>query len=64
MRLRYLHLAEKAREGKKVRQRTFRALGRKDVLQASGELDWLIASLTCHSEQAMVLNDMESGDLT
>ena len=40
--------------GKRVRQRTIRALGRKDVLQASGELDRLIASLARHSERAPV----------
>ena len=42
---RYLYLVESVREGKRLRQRTIRALDRKDVLQASGELDRLIASL-------------------
>ena len=42
---RYLYLVESVREGKRVRQRTIRALGRKDALHASGELDRLIASL-------------------
>ena len=60
---RYLYLVESVREGKRVRQRTIRALGRKDVLHASGELDRLIASLTRHSERAMVLSDMEAGRL-
>ena len=60
---RYLYLVESVREGKRVRQRTIRALGRKDVLHASGELDRLIASLARHSERAMVLSDMEAGDL-
>ena len=60
---RYLYLVESVREGKRVRQRTIRALGRKDALHASGELDRLIASLARHSERAMVLNDMEAGDL-
>ena len=58
---RYLYLVESVREGKRVRQRTIRALGRKDVLQASGELDRLIASLARHSERAVVLSDMEAG---
>ena len=53
---RYLYLVESVREGKRVRQRTIRALGRKDVLQASGELDRLIVSLARHSERAMVLS--------
>ena len=60
---RYPYLVESVREGKQVRQRTIRALGRKDVLQASGELDRLIASLARHSERAMVLSDTEAGDL-
>ena len=60
---RYLYLVESVREGKRVRQRTIRALGRKDALQASGELDRLIASLARHSERAMVLSDMAAGDL-
>ena len=34
---RYLYLVESVREGKRVRQRTIRALGRKDVLPAHGE---------------------------
>nr|WP_241233736.1 hypothetical protein [Altericroceibacterium xinjiangense] len=36
---RYLYLVESVREGKTVRQRTIKALGRKDALMASGELD-------------------------
>ena len=60
---RYLYLVESVREGKRVRQRTIRALGRKDVLQASGQLDRLIASFARHSERSMVLSDMEAGRL-
>ena len=60
---RYLYLVESVREGKRVRQRTIRALGRKDVLHASGELDRLIASLARHSERAMVLSDIGAGRL-
>ena len=46
-----------------MRQQIVRALGRKDVLLASGELDRLIASLARHSERAMILSDMEAGRL-
>ena len=60
---RYLYLVESVREGKRVRQRTIRALGRKDILHASGELDRLIASLARHSERAMVLSDMRRAAL-
>lgn len=55
----YLYLVESVREGERVYQRTIRALGRKDALLASGELDRLIASLARHSEQAMVLCDQQ-----
>ena len=58
---RYLYLVESVREGKQVRQRTIRALGRKDVLQASGELERLAASFARHSDRAVVLSDMEAG---
>lgn len=57
----YLYLVETVREGGRVRQRTIRALGRKDHLQASGKLERLIAALSRHSERAMVLSEMEAG---
>ena len=60
---RYLYLVESVREGRQVRQGTIRALGRKDVLRTSGELDRLIPSLARHAERAIMLNDMEAGDL-
>jgi hypothetical protein len=60
----YLYLVESLREGGRVRQRTIRALGRKDALLANGELDRLIASLARHSERAMILSDMETGRIT
>ena len=60
----YLYLVESVREGGRVRQQIVRALGRKEVLLASGELDRLIASLARHSERAMILSDMEAGRLS
>ena len=57
------HQVEEAALHRDVRQRTIGALGRKNVLQASGELDRLIASLARHSERTMVLSDMESSTL-
>ena len=59
----YLYLVESIREGGRVRQQIVRALGRKDVLLASGELDRLIALMARHSERAMILSDMEAGRL-
>ena len=60
----YLYLVESVREGGRVRQQIVRALGRKDALLASGELDRLIASLARHSERAMILSDMEAGRIS
>src|SRR5512133_2751320 len=60
---RYLYLVESVRDGGRVRQQIIRALGRKDVLLASGELDRLAASLARHSERAMILSEMDAGRL-
>jgi hypothetical protein len=58
---RYLYLVESVREGKTVRQRTIKALGRKDVLAASGELDRLAASIARHAERSVILSDIDAG---
>ena len=58
---RYLYLVENQRDGGRIRQRMIRALGRKDVLLASGELDRLTASLVRHCDHAVILSDMEAG---
>jgi hypothetical protein len=60
----YLYLVESVRENGRVRQRIVRALGRKDALMASGELDRLAASFTRHLDRAMIVNDMEAGRLS
>lgn len=59
----YLYLVESVREGSRVRQRTLCTLGRKDVLQASGELERMATALARHSERLMVLSQMEAGDI-
>src|SRR5512134_4125687 len=61
---RYLYLVESVRDGGRVRQQIVRALGRKDVLLASGELDRLVASLARHSERATILSEMDAGRLS
>jgi Transposase DDE domain len=58
---RYLYLVESVREGNIVRQRTIKALGRKDALIASGELDRLAASIARHSERIVILSDIDAG---
>jgi len=57
----YLYLVENEREGGRVRQRIIRALGRKDRLLASGELERLAASLARHCDRAVILSDIEAG---
>lgn len=60
---RYLYLVESVREGKTVRQRTIKALGRKDVLAESGELDRLAASIARHAERSVILSDIDAGKI-
>ena len=57
----YLYLVENEREGGRIRQRIIRALGRKDALMASGELDRLAASLVRHCDRAVIVSDIEAG---
>jgi hypothetical protein len=57
----YLYLVENEREGGRVRQRIIRALGRKDALIASGELERLAASLARHCDRAIILSEMAAG---
>lgn len=58
---RYLYLAESVREQGRVRQRLIQPLGRKDQLQANGQLDRLLDSLGRHSERAMILSEIAAG---
>ena len=55
---RYHYLADSIREGKEVRQRTIRALGRMDVLHASGKLNRVIGSPAGRCERAMELSHL------
>jgi hypothetical protein len=57
----YLYLVENEREGGRIRQRIIRALGRKDVLIASGELERLVASLARHCDRIIILSEMAAG---
>jgi hypothetical protein len=57
----YLYLVESDREGGRIGQRIIRALGRRDMLVASGELARLAASLVRHCERAVILSDIAAG---
>ncbi len=57
----YLQIAESYRDGGKVRQRVLTTLGRLDILQASGQLDRLIASGARYSERLAVIHAHTAG---
>ena len=59
----YLYLVENAREGGRHVQRVVKALGRRDEVEASGELDALIASAARHSRRSIVLSSFYRGAL-
>jgi len=52
----YLYLVENAREGGRHVQRTVKALGRREEVEASGMLDSLVASAARHSRRSIVLS--------
>jgi hypothetical protein len=60
----YVQIVDNRREGRKVRQRVVATLGRWDRLEASGELDRLLASGAKFTESTLVLRAFESGDGT
>ena len=53
---RYLYLVESVREAGRVKQRVIKNLGRKEVVQASGELDRLARSLAKVAQRSLVLS--------
>jgi len=60
----YFHLVESKREGGRIRRLVIRALGRREILQTSGESSRSIAFPMCHSEQSVVLYNTEAGTLS
>ena len=60
---RYLQIAHSVREGKKVRQQVIAALGRLDLLQASGQLERLMRSGLRHCQAFAVLDAHAAGEL-
>ncbi len=51
----YLQIVENRREGRKIHQRVLVTLGRMDQLQARGEIETLIRSLSRFSEKALLI---------
>jgi len=58
---RYLYLVETVRENGKTKQRIIRNLGRKEVVEAGGDLDRLARSAARLSQRSMILSLIEDG---
>ena len=59
----YLQVVENYREGKRVRQRVIATLGRKEELQASGQIEGVLRSLSRFSDKVRVTEDFREGKL-
>src|SRR6266581_6471992 len=59
---RYLYLVETVREDGKTKQRIIRNLGRKEVVEAGGDLDRLARSAARLSRRSMILSLVEDGN--
>jgi hypothetical protein len=57
----YLYLVETVRENGKTKQRIIRNLGRKEVVEARGDLDRLARSAARLSQRSMILSLIEDG---
>jgi hypothetical protein len=57
----YLYLVEAVREDGKIKQRIIRNLGRKEAVEAAGDLDRLARSAARLSQRSMVLSLIEGG---
>jgi hypothetical protein len=59
----YLYLVETVRENGKTKQRIVRNLGRKEAVEARGDLDRLARSAARLSRRSMILSLIEGGDV-
>jgi hypothetical protein len=59
----YVYLVENVREGGRHVQRTVKALGRREEVEANGTLDALIASAARQSRRSLVLSAYYRGEL-
>ena len=60
---RYLYLVETVRENGKTKQRIIRNLGRKEEVEAAGDLDRLARSAARLSQRSMILSLIEDGGM-
>src|SRR5262250_1786264 len=58
---RYLYLVETVRENGRTKQRIIRNLGRKEMVEARGDLDRLARSAARLSQRSMILSLIEDG---
>jgi hypothetical protein len=58
----YVYLVETVREDGRIKQRIIRNLGRKEVVEAAGDLDRLARSATRLSQRSMILSLIEGGN--
>ena len=59
----YLYLVESVREDGRAKQRIIKNLGRKEAVVASGELERLAASVGRYAERAIILSQLDAGNL-
>lgn len=57
----YLYLVESVREGGRTKQRIIKNLGRKEVVEATGELERLARSVARHARRSLVLSALDGG---
>jgi hypothetical protein len=58
----YMYLVESVREQGRTKQRIIKNLGRKEVVEANGELERLARSAARHARGSMVLSALERGE--
>ncbi|MEJ5187432.1 MAG: IS1634 family transposase, partial [Candidatus Geothermincolales bacterium] len=59
----YLQVVENYREGGKVRQKVIATLGRKEELQASGQIEGVLRSLSRFSDKVRVIEEFREGKI-
>src|ERR687885_2234885 len=58
----YLYLVETVREGGRTKQRIIKNLGRKELVEANGDLDRLAQSIARYAQRSLVLGAVARGD--